>query len=91
MAKLALNGGEKVHTRPWPTWPVYDEREKQALLEASRRFIQSGRPFLGRPFPARPSGSTCAGGGGLPALAGSLAGRRGCNRCVLLRNAVGGG
>ena len=31
MAKLALNGGEKVRTRPWPTWPVWDEREIKAL------------------------------------------------------------
>ena len=36
MAKLAINGGEKVRTKPWPTWPVWDEREIKALEEVVR-------------------------------------------------------
>jgi dTDP-4-amino-4,6-dideoxygalactose transaminase len=33
MEKLALLGGDPVKPAPFPAWPQYDEREKQALLE----------------------------------------------------------
>ncbi|MCL4543878.1 MAG: DegT/DnrJ/EryC1/StrS family aminotransferase [Chloroflexi bacterium] len=33
LQSLALTGGPAVHTRPWPYWPVWDEREERALLE----------------------------------------------------------
>jgi len=36
MSRLALKGGEPVRdtrSNPWPQWPVWDEREEQALLE----------------------------------------------------------
>ncbi len=33
MAKLALNGGSKAKTKPFPPWPYYDDREKQALMD----------------------------------------------------------
>jgi len=36
MPKLAINGGEKVRTKPWPEWPVWDEREIKALGEVVR-------------------------------------------------------
>ena len=36
MARLAINGGEKVRTKAWPTWPVWDEREIKALEEVVR-------------------------------------------------------
>ncbi len=40
MAKLAINGGEKVITRPLGReWPIWDEREERALLEV----LHSGR------------------------------------------------
>jgi dTDP-4-amino-4,6-dideoxygalactose transaminase len=39
MAKLALNGGEKARSNPWPAWPVWDEREIRALEEV----VRSGR------------------------------------------------
>ncbi len=39
MGKLALTGGEPVRTSPFPSWPVYDEREKKYLLEV----LESGR------------------------------------------------
>lgn len=29
---LALNGGTPVRTRPFPRWPIFDEREERALL-----------------------------------------------------------
>ncbi len=34
--KLALEGGAPVRSRPWPQWPVFDEREEQAILEVVR-------------------------------------------------------
>ena len=39
MARLAVNGGDKVRTEPWPRWPVWDEREIKALEEV----VRSGR------------------------------------------------
>lgn len=31
--KLAINGGEAVRTDPWPSWPQWDARDEQALLD----------------------------------------------------------
>lgn len=36
MAKLALHGGSPVRQRPFPSWPVWDEREENALLNVLR-------------------------------------------------------
>jgi dTDP-4-amino-4,6-dideoxygalactose transaminase len=36
MNKLAIDGGTPVRTRPFPSWPVWDEREEQALLAVLR-------------------------------------------------------
>ncbi|NOZ20616.1 MAG: DegT/DnrJ/EryC1/StrS family aminotransferase [Planctomycetes bacterium] len=37
MAKLAINGGEKVRTKPMGVaWPIYDDREAEALTEVLR-------------------------------------------------------
>ena len=33
MSKLALLGGSQAKTKPFPEWPQYDERERQALCE----------------------------------------------------------
>ena len=30
---LAINGGQPSRTKPFPSWPIYDEREEKALLE----------------------------------------------------------
>lgn len=40
MPRLAVDGGRPVRSAPWPTWPVYDEREERALLDVlhSRRW-----------------------------------------------------
>jgi len=45
MAKLAINGGEKVRTQPYPEWPQYDERELQAVeaVMRSRRWFAGMR------------------------------------------------
>ena len=37
MTHLAINGGEAIRTKPWPRWPLWDEREAQrvhAVLES---------------------------------------------------------
>ena len=34
MPKLAIKGGAPVREKPFTTWPLYDEREKELLLEA---------------------------------------------------------
>jgi len=39
MAKLAINGGDKVRTKPWPTWPIWDECEINAVTDV----IKSGQ------------------------------------------------
>ncbi len=44
MAKLAINGGAKVRTKPWPSWPIWDEREIEAL-EATVRSGHWGRLY----------------------------------------------
>lgn len=33
MSQLALKGGPRTKTKPFPAWPIHDERERQALLE----------------------------------------------------------
>lgn len=39
MATLAIAGGAPVRTKPFPKWPIFDEREVQALREV----VESGR------------------------------------------------
>ena len=36
MSKLAISGGSKVRTKPFPSWPVFGEAEEQAVLRAVR-------------------------------------------------------
>src|ERR1051326_378546 len=33
---LAIEGGTKVREKGWPRWPVWDEREEQAVLDVIR-------------------------------------------------------
>src|SRR2546425_12182364 len=33
MPELALLGGRKAKTKPFPHWPMYDEKERRALTE----------------------------------------------------------
>ncbi|MCX8171628.1 MAG: DegT/DnrJ/EryC1/StrS family aminotransferase [Candidatus Bathyarchaeota archaeon] len=33
---LAINGGEKVRVKEWPSWPVFDEREVKAVEDVVR-------------------------------------------------------
>src|SRR5512137_2695285 len=46
MSKLAALGGTPIRTEPYPTWPVYDERDIQAVTDV----IKSGR-WGGYPYP----------------------------------------
>jgi dTDP-4-amino-4,6-dideoxygalactose transaminase len=43
LKKLAINGGEKLRRRPYPEWPEFDERERQALEQV----LRSGCWFAG--------------------------------------------
>ena len=57
--KLALLGGDPLRTRPFPAWPVFDEREERGLLEVLHsgkwwRFsygegVELREPELGQP------------------------------------------
>lgn len=38
MSKLAINGGAPVKTSPFPKWPIYDEKEEEAL----KKVLHSG-------------------------------------------------
>jgi len=33
MSDLAINGGSQTKTKPFPEWPMYDDRERKALLD----------------------------------------------------------
>lgn len=44
MAKLAIKGGAKVRTAPWPSWPPQTEREKEELLGVLKRGSWGGYP-----------------------------------------------
>lgn len=41
--KLAVQGGEPLRTRSWPTWPIWDEGEIEAVTEV----VRSGKWFAG--------------------------------------------
>lgn len=43
MSRLAIDGGEKTRTKPFPRWPVWDEREMNALKEV----LESGSWGIG--------------------------------------------
>jgi dTDP-4-amino-4,6-dideoxygalactose transaminase len=45
MAQLAMNGGPKTRTEPWPGWPMSDETERSALTEV----LESGAWGIGGP------------------------------------------
>jgi len=32
MAQLAMKGGSPLRTKPFPSWPVYDDAERDALI-----------------------------------------------------------
>jgi 3-amino-5-hydroxybenzoate synthase len=46
--ELAVNGGKPVRTRPFPSWPSYDDTERLGLLRALESGTWGGRP---KPLP----------------------------------------
>lgn len=46
--ELAMNGGTPVRTRPFPSWPNYDDAERRGLLRALESGTWGGRP---KPLP----------------------------------------
>src|SRR5574338_756044 len=46
MSELAILGGSKIRTEPYPEWPVWDQRDNDAVTEV----IKSGR-WGGYPYP----------------------------------------
>lgn len=59
MKPLALLGGEPVRKDPFPSWPIFDESEEQALLEVLRsgkwwRFSYGEGVELKEPAPGQP-------------------------------------
>lgn len=44
MSKLAINGGEKTTNIQWPSWPIWDDKERNGLLEA----FDSGEWWYGK-------------------------------------------
>ncbi|HEX5119989.1 MAG TPA: DegT/DnrJ/EryC1/StrS family aminotransferase [Pseudonocardiaceae bacterium] len=43
--ELAVNGGTPVRTRPFPSWPSYDDTERLGLLRALESGTWGGRPI----------------------------------------------
>jgi dTDP-4-amino-4,6-dideoxygalactose transaminase len=46
MTKLAINGGTPVRTEPYPSWPLYDEGEKEALIAVLESRKWTSAPYL---------------------------------------------
>jgi dTDP-4-amino-4,6-dideoxygalactose transaminase len=47
MGQLAIQGGTPVHTEPYPDWPVFDERDVQAVSDVVRSGNWGGFPYPG--------------------------------------------
>lgn len=47
MSELAILGGSRIRTEPYPEWPVWDERDIQAVSEVIRSGQWGGYPYPG--------------------------------------------
>jgi len=47
MSELAILGGPKLRTEEYPEWPVWDERDVQAVAEVVRSGRWGGFPYPG--------------------------------------------
>jgi L-glutamine:2-deoxy-scyllo-inosose/3-amino-2,3-dideoxy-scyllo-inosose aminotransferase len=47
MSELAIFGGPKTRTEPYPAWPVWDERDLQAVMDVVRSGRWGGFPYPG--------------------------------------------
>lgn len=55
---LAINGGEPIRRRPWPSWPIWDDRTLDRLGEV----LRGGRWAISGPWTGQPSRCTEAEG-----------------------------
>jgi L-glutamine:2-deoxy-scyllo-inosose/3-amino-2,3-dideoxy-scyllo-inosose aminotransferase len=74
MSELAILGGPKMRSKPYPQWPVWDQRELDAVVEV----VKSGR-WGGYPFPgpktaelARKFSQLQGGGYAVPMINGTI-------------------
>ena len=54
MEKLAINGGEPVRTKPWPTWPIISEKTKESVSKVLDRELTGFRASKGPGFDGGP-------------------------------------
>ena len=47
MSELAIRGGKALRTEPYPEWPVFDERDIQAVTDVIRSGRWGGYPYPG--------------------------------------------
>jgi dTDP-4-amino-4,6-dideoxygalactose transaminase len=47
MPELAIHGGTPVRTAPYPDWPVFDERDVEAVADVVRSGVWGGHPAPG--------------------------------------------
>ena len=47
MSELAILGGRKTRTEPYPAWPVWDQREIDAVTEVIKSGQWGGYPYPG--------------------------------------------
>lgn len=55
--KLAVHGGQPLRTRSWPTWPVWDDEDLQAVADV----VRSGKWFAGNGTQVREFGELFGG------------------------------
>ena len=68
MTDLALLGGDPIRKEPYPSWPVYDEREIEALRAVITSGLWGGFPYPGPQSVAFASAFAEMQGGGYPVL-----------------------
>jgi dTDP-4-amino-4,6-dideoxygalactose transaminase len=68
MGKLAILGGEKTRSEPYPQWPVWDERDLQAVTEVVKSGRWGGFPYPGPQTTRFLKGFVDMQGGGYPVL-----------------------
>jgi hypothetical protein len=45
MSQLAILGGQKTRTEPYPSWPIWDQRDIEAVTEVIRSGRWGGFPY----------------------------------------------
>ena len=63
MGKLAITGGEPIRKKRFDAWPIYTEKERQALEDVLTNHNWGGQPFPGKhgdAFPPESHGALLA-------------------------------